>query len=665
VVRAYLRRFWRITRWGLVVAFVPLILAIQTAIVVVIAMPFDPDRLAATSAPLVLLDLRGEEIATLPAIGVDRSRWTPLAQVPSIAVAAVLESEDHNFYAHRGVDGTGIARAMWLNLRGGRYGGSTLTMQLSRMLLGTNDRTVSNKLREMLLAMRIERAVDKRTILEQWVNRAYFGNGAVGFDAAARLYFDKPVSALSDGEALLLAVLPRAPTGYDPLKRLERALRRRDYVLDMLVARGVVTAEAARDARATQLVIGKHVPQNHAPHFVQYVLSELPPAVRRAGGTLHTTLDLQLQRQLQKRVSEQVATLAGANLDQAGMVVLDGQTSEVRVMVGSTGWSHAGGQINITTRRRHPGSALKPFVYGTAIERGANPASIAYDVREASPGYMSGEEHGPVRYREALASSYNFAALDVIDDVGITRVMSTLTRAGVAKLERRPEDYGPRLALGAAKVRLIDLVAGYGAFVNGGVVDTPRAIVRAALPDGTSWSPARPPVQRVFTPETAWLVMDVLADPEARRPGFGMELPVDLPFKAAVKTGTARGFADTWTVGATREAIVGAWAGTFDGTPTHGIVGMDAAAPLVRDALLAIAGGEALTLPAQPNAVDDVELCATSGMVASEHCPRIRDHAHHDHVPTEPCTWHHADGTMQYPDRARGWLERSRRVGRN
>jgi penicillin-binding protein 1C len=663
-MRRFAKRFWRISRWGLVVTLLPLLVAIHAAVVVVVTMPFDADALVATSEPLVLVDLRGEEIATLPALDADRSRWTRLADVPSIAVAAVIESEDHNFYRHRGVDGVGIARAMYLNVRGGRYGGSTLTMQLSRMLLGTNDRTVKNKLREMLLAMRIERAVDKRTILEQWMNRAYFGNGAIGFDAAARLYFDKPASALSDGEAVLLAVLPRAPSGYDPLKHLDAALRRRDYVLDMLVARGSITAEAARDARATELALGKHVPKNLAPHFVQYVLAELPPEVRRAGGTLHTTLDLQLQRVLQRRVTEQVATLARLNLDQAGLIVLDGQTSEVRVMVGSTGWTHEGGQINITTRRRHPGSALKPFVYGTAIERGDNPASIAYDVRDTSPAYFApaGEERGPVRYREALASSYNFAAIDVIEQIGVTRVMSTLKRAGVADLERRPEDYGPRLALGAAKVRLIDLAAGYGAFVNHGVVDTPRGIDRVIAPDGTIWMPHRTPPRRVFTPETAWLVMDMLSDPEARRPGFGMELPVDLPFKIAVKTGTARGFADTWTVGATREAIVGAWAGTFDGTPTHGIVGMDAAAPLVRDAMLAIAGGAPLTLPAKPEDVDDVEVCATSGMKPGEHCPRIKDHALHGHAPAEPCTWHHDDGTLHYPARASGWLQRHARM---
>lgn len=664
MLRARLGRCWRITRWGIVVPLVPLVLAIHAAVIVVVTMPFDEASLVATGAPLVVRDLRGEEIATLPAVGVDRTRWTPLAKVPAIAVAAVLESEDENFYRHRGVDGVGIARAMYLNLRGGRYGGSTLTMQLARMVLGTNDRTVTNKLREMLLAMRIERAVDKRTILEQWMNRAYFGNGAVGFEAAARLYFGRPASALSDGEALLLAVLPRAPTGYDPLRHLDRALRRRDYVLAMLVARGVVTPEVARAVRATQLAVGKHLPENHAPHFVQYLLSELPPDVRRAGGTLHTTLDLALQRRLQQRVADQVATLARLNLDQAGVIVLDGQTSEIRVMVGSTGWTHAGGQINITTRRRHPGSALKPFVYAAAIERGATPASIAYDVRDTSPTYFAptGAEHGPVRYREALASSYNFAAIDVIEQVGITRVMSTLRRAGVAELAQRPEAYGPRLALGAAKVRLIDLAAGYGAFVNGGVVDTPRAIERAVMPDGSVWVPPRPPPRRVLSPQTAWLVMHMLADPEARRPGFGMELPVDLPFPIAVKTGTARGFADTWTVGATREAIVGAWAGTFDGTPTHGIVGMDAAAPLVRDAMLAIAGGGKLTLAARPEHVDDIEVCATSGMAPGEHCPRIRDHAVHGHAPAEPCTWHRSDGSVAYPARARGWLQRHART---
>src|SRR6185436_10316361 len=223
--------------------------------------------------------------------------------------------------------------------------------------------------------------------------------------------------------------------------------------LDMLVRRGVITEETARAARATGLAVARHPAHHEAPHFVRWIVDQLPADVRAAGGTVQTSLDLRLQRVLQVRVAEQVDALARLNLEQAGLVVLDAQTTEVRAMVGSTGWDRPGGQINITTRRRHPGSALKPFVYATAIERGATPASIAWDVRDTSANYFAptGAEHGPVRYREALASSYNFAAIDVIEQVGVSRVMSALRKAGVAELPGAPDDYGLRLALGSAK----------------------------------------------------------------------------------------------------------------------------------------------------------------------------------------------------------------------
>jgi penicillin-binding protein 1C len=333
-------------------------------------------------------------------------------------------------------------------------------------------------------------------------------------------------------------------------------------------------------------------------------------------------------------------------------------------MIGSVAWDGPGGQINITTRRRHPGSALKPFVYATAIEHGDSPATIAWDVRDTRPDYFSpsGVEHGPVRYREALASSYNFAAIDVLGKVGVPRVMSVLRGAGVGDLDGTPDTYGLRLALGAAKVRLLDLAAGYGFLVKDGFVGRPRGITTATAPDGRAWSPPRTPEHRVFSPETAWLVMNMLSDPEARRPGFGMELPFDLPFPIAAKTGTARGFSDTWAVGATREVIVGAWAGTFDGTATQGIVGMDAAAPLVRAAMLAIAsapGHESLTLPPRPAAIEPIEVCAGSGMrPGANPCPRITDYSVRGRAPIPIDTWYDADGNLRYPPRAAGWLRR-------
>jgi penicillin-binding protein 1C len=252
----------------------------------------------------------------------------------------------------------------------------------------------------------------------------------------------------------------------------------------------------------------------------------------------------------------------------------------------------------------------------------------------------------------------------VLEQVGVPRVMSVLRTAGVAELSGTPRDYGLRLALGSAKVRLLDLAAGYGFTVKAGTVGTPTGVIAVERSRGERWLPPRTLDRRVFSPQTAWLVMDMLSDPEARRPGFGMELAFDLPFRIAAKTGTARGFADTWAVGATREVIAGAWAGSLDGKPTQGIVGMDAAAPLVRDTLLAYAaehGGGALTLPPRPtgaDGVDDVEICAISGMAPGPHCPHAHDYVAHGRAPQQPCTWHDDQGHLTYPDRAQRWLAR-------
>ncbi len=438
-------------------------------------------------------------------------------------------------------------------------------------------------------------------------------------------------------------------------------------MLALLVERGVIAEQRVTEAKMQVVAIGRYAPRDEAPHFTRWIASQLPADVRHAGGTLRTTLDLRLQKQLQVRVREQVSQLARKNLDQAGLIVLDAHTTEVRVMIGSVSWDGPEGQINITTRRRNPGSALKPFVYAAAIEAGDNPATIAWDTRDTSDDYFApsaGVEHGPVRYREALASSYNFAAIDVLQKVGIARVMSMLRTAGVAELEGVPADYGLRLALGAAKVRLVDLTAGYGFLVKDGFAGKPRGISVAVSPDGTRWSPPRAPERRVVSPESAWLVMDMLADPEARRPGFGMELPFDLPFPIAAKTGTARGFSDTWAVGATNEVLVGAWAGTFDGTATQGLVGMDAAAPLVRDAMLAISQSTRLTLPARPRTIDPIELCAGSGLRPGAACPRISDYVVRERAAAIPVdTWYDDAGAIHYPDRATGWLRRRSLLG--
>jgi membrane peptidoglycan carboxypeptidase len=308
-VRRGLRRIWTVLRVPLIAGLIAAHVLLEAALVMVWAIPFDPASLRPRGEPLVILDRRGRVLTTVanPGGTPDRDHWVALGDIPAVTGSAVVESEDAGFWDHRGVDGRGIARAAWLDLRAGRttHGGSTLTMQLARMLAPPGrPRTWTNKLREALLALRIERAVDKRTILEQWLNRADFGRGAHGIDAAAELYFGKPATSLSTGEAVLLAIVPRAPAAYDPIEHLGAARRHRDRVLDLLVRRGVLSPADARTAEAEPLEVSLHRSDAEAPLLAAWVLGELPDDVRARGGIVHTTLDAPLEPRLAARLFE-------------------------------------------------------------------------------------------------------------------------------------------------------------------------------------------------------------------------------------------------------------------------------------------------------------------------------------------------------------------------
>jgi len=672
--RRIARLAWRWARRALVAGALLAALAAGALAIAVYGWDYPVDELSPDrGGPLVLVDRNGLELARVPAADgrPGAGAWVTLDQVPAIALATFLVSEDEGFFRHRGIDLRGVGRAVWLNLERGElaYGGSTITMQLVRMLHSAGQgRTLRNKIKEAVLAMRLERAASKRTILEQYVNRAYFGNGAYGIEAAARTYFGKPAASLSIGEATFLAVVPRAPTAYDPLRRLAATLRRREHVFGQLLEHGVVSADEVARARAQQLRPSLHRAPRRAGHFVDWVLATLPAEVRARGGTVRTTLDLRLQERMEEVVAAHVAGLAHRNLDQAGVVVLDTGSGEVLAMVGSAGHDTPGGQINITIWRRHPGSALKPFVYALAIERGDSPATIAYDIRDVPSAYRTTEltqpERGPVRYREALAGSYNLAAVHTLEKVGIAPMIALLRRAGLGPLAGRPDDYGLRLALGSAKVRLLDLASAYGFLARGGAVRPARGVDRVTSWTGDVWRPARARDTRIVSAETAWLVLDMLADPEARRPAFGQELPVDLPFPIAVKTGTARGFSDTVAIGVTRELTVAAWAGTFDGSPTQGLVAMQAAAPLVRAGMLIGGGGAHLTLPPRPPRVEQVTVCAASGQLPGPHCPHHKlEHVAAGHAPRATCGWHRGGGAVELPPEVRPWARRQRERG--
>ena len=575
-----------------------------------------------------------------------RHRFVRLDEVDARVIATLLASEDQHFFTHSGVDVGAVFRAMGLNLLEGgvHYGASTITMQLMRNVHSRGKpRSLWNKLQEMVLALRVERAVDKRFILEQYLNRVYFGNGAFGIEAAAQRYFGKRASALSAGEATYLCVLPRGPSYYDPFRHHRRVLTRRDHLLNLMVSRGTLSKTAANQVRRQRVSVESHPFSFRASHFVDWVMQTLPEDVRAEGGVVTTTLDWWMQEAVAHATREHVAALRHRGVEQAGVVVLDAQTGKVLAMVGATSSAEEGGSdVNIVTRRRYPGSSLKPFVYATAIEQGDSPATLAEDMMTPDSAYqVSGrppKEHGVVRFREALAGSYNIAAVHVLEKVGVSRVMEKLRRAGVSDLQGSAEDYGLRLALGDTKVRLVDLAAGYGFLVREGKVISPTGIEQVTFyGQRAPWQPVRRERQ-VFQKQVAWLTMDMLSDPEARRKVFGQETPADLPYAVAVKTGTARGFSDTVAVFATNEFVVAAWTGRFDGNPTRGVLGMSGAAPLARDALLIASRGKALTLPQQPPGIESALVCPTSGKRVSRECPhQMREYFLKGRTPAETC----------------------------
>ncbi|MBI4508587.1 MAG: transglycosylase domain-containing protein [Deltaproteobacteria bacterium] len=661
-------RAWN--RWLLRIALALTALAILPFLVFAVAVRlgrFPVEKLAPErTSSLTVLDQQGNVLRQRSGGAGTRETWVPLDRISEHLQDATVASEDHRFTSHGGVDALALLRAAWLDLRARRlaYGGSTLTMQLVRMAL-PRSRGFRNKLREMVLAGRLERALSKRQILEQVLNRAYYGHGAWGAEAAARFYFGRGARELSLGEASLLAVLPRGPDAYDPFRHLDRALRRRRHVLKLMERHGFCAKEDRELAERTPLVFARARPEFRAPHFVDWVTGTLPPEFRRAG-TVRTTLDGPLQEALEVATLEHLKESAHLGISQAALVVLRNRDGAVLGFVGSRDYFDAkrNGATSGVLARQRPGSTLKPFVYALALERGDAPATVAFDV--VLPGEVRSDhtldvkQHGFARYREALAGSYNLAAVHTLARVGVPALLKRLRKAGLKTLDWPDERYGVNLAIGEAEVRLLELTSAFAAFGNMGRAVSATGVTVALSPTGTAWHPPANTGNQVFSPRIAWLIFDILSDPDARRPMFGDRVPLHLPFPVALKTGTTRAYTDNWALGTTAEYTVGVWAGNFDGSPTHQIMAMRGATPLLRAAFAALAArfGDP-TPPPRPDGIEEADVCPLSGMRPGPHCPaRKRERFLMGTAPTEPCTWHHhACGRIQvrYPEVLEGW----------
>lgn len=620
------------------------------ALVAWIAWPLPAGLTSPDPAPsLTLEDRHGLVLRTARAADGSLTRWLPLAEIDPKILQAFLALEDRRFYEHHGVDWRAVLRATRDNVRAGRIvsGGSTITMQLARLVVpGAAGHSWSAKLRQALWALRLERHLTKQAIFEQYLNRVPLGQGAVGVSAAAALYCNATAVELSLAQAALLAGLARAPSSDNPFVSAARARARRDLALARLRAAGYAREPDLARAAAEPLVARERTTPFLAPHFTTRLLAVADTGDERLAGTLRTSLDLGLQTALEAEVRHTVEVLGDRGVKQAAVVVLDNRSGELLAWVGSPDfWADTSGQVDMVISPRQPGSALKPFLYGLAFDRGLTPASILPDVPHTyqtptgpyRPRNYDRTFHGPVRAREALASSYNIPAVELTDRLGAASLLRTLQLAGFGSLDRGSDYYGLGLALGNGDVTLLELANAFRALANGGVW-RPYTWWAEPAPGGTE--------RRVLSARAAALVLDVLADPVARIPGFGIDTPFDFPFPVAVKTGTSRHFTDNWAVGATAGFTVAVWAGNFSGRPMDAVSGVTGAGPLLRRAILLSAelySPGVLTTPRAVGAVP-VTICRLSGLRAGVSCPTAVEWFVPGTEPARDCDWHRGDG---------------------
>jgi penicillin-binding protein 1C len=638
--------------------------------------PLPPDLLAPERrVSTEVVDRRG--VSLYEALSADGTRTRALSadDLPANLVAATLAAEDRRFFGHPGIDPLAVARAVWHNLRAGRLveGGSTITQQTVKQLIA-RPRTARGKLREAVLALRLEHRLGKREILALYLNVAPYGNQIVGAEAASRAYFGCSARELTPAQAAFLAGLPQRPSAFNPY-RGPAAFRRQQQVLDMMAAQGALDPQALAVARAERLRLTREPRRFLAPHFVERVRAEVPGTPRR----IETTLDAELQRRVRGIVAMHRERLLGHGAHNVAVAVMDNAAGEWLAWEGSGdyGDQEHGGSIDGVVAPRQPGSALKPFTYALAFERDFTPASVLPDLpahfetaREGvlySPRNYDGVFRGPLRARAALAGSENVPAVWLLSQTGVPDLLRLLRGAGFGTLEKTADHYGFALTMGDAEVRLADVVAAYAALARGGTYRAPR-LVRAAT--DAAGAPVALPGQaehRIVAPETAFWVADVLADADARAYVFGRGGSLDFPFAVAAKTGTSQAYHDNWTIGFTRDVTVGVWVGNFDRTPLQSASGVVGAAPIFHDVMMAaqehvsgrLPGETDATLPEAPSGLSSHPICLLSGLRATDHCPSVGPEWLRDGRLPARCTWHRAAGdgrsAVVWPARYRAW----------
>jgi len=610
------------------------------------------------------LDRNGEVLRYLPDEEGRYHLWIDSKEIPDIVKKTFIAAEDRRFYSHQGVDLMAILRALKDNLSQGRIvsGASTITQQVIRLLY-PRKKTYRDKIVEMSRSGRLERILSKEEILEQYLNRVPMGNNIVGIELASRVYLGKGASDLSVAEAALLAALPKAPGRLNPFKgNKERLFHRKDWVLTRMAEEGYLSEKELKEALEYKILLHKKTAfPMKAPHCVDLLMArgEASPGIHV------TTLDLALQREVEKILISHRPRLASRGVKQAAAIVLHNPTMEVLALSGSFSYSPRNkGFNNGVIARRSAGSTIKPLIYGMALERGYTVSSLLEDTLrkywtpfgDFSPDNFDRKEYGPVTLRVALGNSLNLSAVKMMEVLDRETAYQWMERMNLITDSKKGADYyGLGLVIGNAEVSLEQLVSAYAMLANGGTYRPPRYFVEKEMSAGDP----------IFSKEVAYIISDILSDPAARMITFGNFSDASFPFKVSLKTGTSTRYRDGWTVGYTPEYTVGVWIGNFEGTPTNQMSGAAGAASIFKDIIYLLHENAYPSILPRPETVVTAEVCGISGMKPGPYCPYVsRELFIKGTEPVETCLFHQAERLYhELPTSYTSWIYEKDRKG--
>ncbi len=571
----------------------------------------------------------------------------PLSDIPKYVQQATIAIEDKDFYRHGGISPIGgMVRAFYATVTGSPLqGGSTITQQLVKSALLTPERTITRKVREIILAFLVEILYPKDKILEMYLNQVPYGGTAWGIETASEKYFGKTVKDLTLAQASLLSALPQAPTLYSPFgAHPELAKSRQKEVLRRMTQDGYITQQQADAAFAEELSY-KNAPNIKAPHFVMYVKQELAnqfgeALVERGGLKITTTLDLDLQEYTQATVASEIKALARLRVTNGAALITRPATGEILAMVGSTNYfASPSGNFNVTTALRQPGSSIKPINYAIGLDKHiVTPATMFLDIptcfaNNNQPNYCprnyDGKFHGPVQLRMALGNSYNIPAVKMLYLNTLRDMVASASAFGLDTLTD-PDRYGLSLTLGGGEVRMTDMVESFGVFANSGIRKDLVSILKVTDKNGNVLFEYKDPnlhkeipsqlfLQgvRVVSPETAFLISHILLDNNARQDAFGPTSSLFIPGHAvSVKTGTTDDLRDNWTIGYTPQYVVATWVGNNDNSQMNSalVSGVTGAAPIWNKIMKKVLAGKPDVWPKQPDGIVGAQICVITGL---------------------------------------------------